>query len=504
MSNLATGISDGRLRWGILGTGFIAGLLTQDLVNNGFTVQAVGSRSVASGTAFSQKFGIPSAHFSYEALVEDPDVDVVYVATPHAFHHTHALLALNAGKHVLVEKPFAMNAREAQEIVDLAAEKGLVVLEAMWTRFLPHMVRLRDIIAEGKLGDVRKVVASHNQDLPKDPAHRLNDPALGGGALLDLGIYPISFAFDVLGTPTAVRASASKTVTGVDRQTAVIFEYAHGQQALLDCELDAAGANRAVVIGNKGWIDIESVWYTPTTFTLYGADGGPLESFAQTVQDRGMQYQAVELERLVHEGAISGAILPPHESVAVMVAMDEIRQQIGLVYDADGPLERPASLDSGVPRTLQLRQQEEDLVFHRFDNGDAWVLGAAMASQAKAEGHAVAIDIRRHNVTLFHCSLPGATEDQSAWIRRKAATTLRFERSTALLKEEFSSKGIDPTLGGWLDTEDYTLAGGSFPIRVRGVGVVGAITVSGLASDEDHEFVISHVRKHIALSASTG
>ena len=168
---------------------------------------------------------------------------------------------------MLVEKPFTMNAREAQEIVALAEAKGLVVLEAMWSRFLPHMVRIREIIAEGTLGEVRKVIASHNQNLPKDPAHRLNDPALGGGALLDLGIYPVSFAFDVLGTPDTIRASASMTATGVDRQTAAIFEYAQGQQALVDCELDAAGANRAVVIGTEGWIDIESTWYNPTPFT---------------------------------------------------------------------------------------------------------------------------------------------------------------------------------------------------------------------------------------------
>ena len=125
----------------------------------------------------------------------------MYIATPHPFHHANALLALNAGKHVLIEKAFTMNAREAQDIVDFAESKGLVALEAMWTRFLPHMVRLREIIQEGTIGEVRKVVASHNQNLPEDPAHRLNDPALGGGALLDLGIYPVSFAFDILGAP---------------------------------------------------------------------------------------------------------------------------------------------------------------------------------------------------------------------------------------------------------------------------------------------------------------
>ena len=335
MPNNGSGTSDGRLRWGILGTGFIADLQVRDLVDNGFAVQAVGSRSLETSQAFASRFGIPTAHGSYEDLAADPDVDVVYVATPHVFHHENALLALNAGKHVLVEKAFTINARQAQEIVDLAAGKGLVALEAMWTRFLPHMARLREIVAGGTLGEVRKVVASHNQDLPKDPAHRLNDPALGGGALLDLGVYPVSFSFDVFGAPHRILASAAMTATGVDRQTAAIVEYADGQQALVDCALDTAGNNRAAIIGTGGWVEIESVWYNPTPFTRYDASGNIVERFDEPVQGRGMQYQAAELERLVREGLTAGTVLPPGESVAIMAALDEVRRQIGLTYDAD-------------------------------------------------------------------------------------------------------------------------------------------------------------------------
>jgi len=333
---LSNGTSDGTIRWGILGTGFIAGLQTQDLKDNGFTVQAVGSRSTESSRAFAEQHGVATAHGSYEELVADPLIDVVYIATPHPFHRDNALLALNAGKHVLVEKSFTMNAREAQEIVDLAESKGLVALEAMWTRFLPHMIRLREIIQEGTIGEVRKVVASHNQSLPQDPAHRLNDPALGGGALLDLGIYPVSFAFDILGSPVTIKASASMSATGVDRQTAAIFEYANGAQALVDCELDAASANRAMVIGTQGWIDIEHTWYNPVPFTVHAVDGTVVERYDQPVNSRGMQYQAAELERLVRTGATSGTILPPSETVDIMAAMDEIRRQTGLSYDADG------------------------------------------------------------------------------------------------------------------------------------------------------------------------
>ncbi|MCP1412402.1 Gfo/Idh/MocA family protein [Paenarthrobacter sp. A20] len=332
---LSNGTSDGTIRWGILGTGFIAGLQTKDLNENGFTVQAVGSRSLDSSKAFAEQYGVATAHGCYEDLVADPLIDVVYIATPHPFHHANALLALNAGKHVLVEKSFTMNAREAQDIIDVAESKGLVALEAMWTRFLPHMIRVRDIIAAGTIGEVRKVVASHNQSLPQDPAHRLNDPALGGGALLDLGIYPVSFAFDILGTPAAIRASASMSATGVDRQTAAIFEYTNGAQAIVDCELDAASANRAMVIGTNGWIDIEHTWYNPVPFTVHAVDGSVIERYDEPVGSRGMQFQAAELERLVRDGSTAGTVLPPAETVAIMAAMDEMRRQIGLSYEAD-------------------------------------------------------------------------------------------------------------------------------------------------------------------------
>jgi predicted dehydrogenase len=329
------GLSAPRARWGILGTGFIAGLQTPDLVDNGSVVQAVGSRTMASAAEFAARFQIPTSHGSYEDLVADPDVDVVYISTPHPFHHENALLALDAGKHVLIEKPFAMNAWQAREIVELAETKGLIALEAMWTRYLPHMVRIRELIRSGALGEVRTVIADHNQNLPKDPAHRLNDPALGGGALLDLGIYPVSFAFDLFGAPTRIRAAASMTETGVDRQTAMIFEYDGGQQAVLHCALDTAGPNQASIIGTEGRIEIPSVWYTPSAFTRYDADGNVVERFDEPVTGRGMQYQAQEMERLIAAGSIANDILPPRQSIQVMEAMDEVRRQIGLVYASD-------------------------------------------------------------------------------------------------------------------------------------------------------------------------
>jgi predicted dehydrogenase len=323
------------LRWGILGTGWIAHQQTTDLLGNGFVVSAIGSRSQATADAFAAEFGIPTAHGSYEALVADPNVDAIYVSTPHPSHAAGATLALNAGKHVLLEKPFTLNAGEARAVVELAASKNLVVLEAMWSRFLPHMLRIREIIAAGTLGEVRTVLADHNQNLPKDPKHRINNPELGGGALLDLGIYPVSVAYDVFGAPSTIRATASMTTTGVDRQTAIVLGFADGQQAVLHTALDTLGPNRAAVIGTLGRIEIESVWYNPTAFTVYDNEGAIIEQFDQPVRNRGMQYQAWELERLVAEGQVAGDILPAAESVQIMETLDEVRRQIGLVYPGE-------------------------------------------------------------------------------------------------------------------------------------------------------------------------
>ncbi|MBX0299857.1 Gfo/Idh/MocA family oxidoreductase [Cryobacterium sp. 1639] len=324
------------LRWGILATGGIAHAFTGDLVKNGLTVQAVGSRSQASADAFAAEFGIPTAHPSYEALVADPDVDIIYVSTPHPFHAANASLALEAGKHVLVEKPITVNAGEARALVALAESKNLLLLEAMWTRFLPHMGRIRDIIAGGSLGEVRSLIADHTQDLPDDPSHRINALELGGGALLDLGIYPVSFASALFGPPETILASATLKDTGVDAQIATIFRYAGGQIASLISASDTKGPNTASILGTDGRIDIDEVWYTPTSFRVYNAANEVVEEYSTPeFTGRGMHWQALEAERLVAAGLLTSELLTVTESVQIMETLDEIRAQIGLVYPGE-------------------------------------------------------------------------------------------------------------------------------------------------------------------------
>ncbi len=326
---------DRPIRWGILGTGFIAGLFATDLCAAGLTIQAVASRTLVKAEEFQAEFGIPTAYSSYEELVADADVDVVYVATPHPFHAEHALLAIAAGKHVLIEKPFTLNAREAMRVAAAAAEADVVVLEAMWTRFLPHMLRIREIIAAGTLGEIRTVLADHNQLLSDDPLHRINNPELGGGALLDLGIYPVSFAVDMLGLPSKITATASMTSTGVDRQIALILTHDDGRQSVLQAALDTLGPNRASVLGTKGRIEIEPVWYAQTAFTVYDGDNVVIERFDERLESRGMQAQAIELERVIRGELAESELMPVAETIAIMSILDDARSQIGLRYPGE-------------------------------------------------------------------------------------------------------------------------------------------------------------------------
>ncbi|MGL3151038.1 Gfo/Idh/MocA family protein [Microbacterium sp. A82] len=326
------------LRWGILATGGIAHSFASDLRTAGLDLVAVGSRSQASADKFAAEFSIPRAHASYEALVADPDVDIIYVSTPHPMHHAGAKLALEAGKHVLVEKSFTLNRAEAEDLQRIATEHGLLAMEAMWTRYLPHMVRIREIIAEGTLGEIRAVTADHTQLLPSDPTHRLNALELGGGALLDLGIYPVSFIWDILGAPTSIKAVARLVETGADAEVATLMTHEGGAVSTSISSSRAAGANVATIVGTQARIEIDRVWYCPTSFRVIGPDGSVLESYESEIDGRGMQYQAFAAEGAVAAGDTAGALLPLPlaESVAIMGTLDEIRAQIGVRYPSEG------------------------------------------------------------------------------------------------------------------------------------------------------------------------
>jgi predicted dehydrogenase len=321
------GMADGPLRWGILGTGLIAEVFTTDLkLSDSGIVAAVGSRTQEAADRFAQKHGIDRAHSSYESLVADPEIDVVYVATPHPMHRDNAILALEAGKPVLVEKPFTMNAAEARDIVAVAREKQLFAMEAMWTRFLPHVAVIRDWLSQGALGEVVSVSADHGQWFAEDPEFRLFAPGLGGGALLDLGIYPVSFASMVLGTPNRIVSISDPAFTGVDAQTSMLFGYEGGAHAVLTCTLRAMSPTTAAIVGTDARIEIDGDFYAPTSVRLIPRVGEPMLVTSEH-EGRGLRHQADEVALRLAAQDLESPRMSLDETISIMETMDTVLAQ---------------------------------------------------------------------------------------------------------------------------------------------------------------------------------
>ncbi|MCG2797503.1 MAG: Gfo/Idh/MocA family oxidoreductase [Cellulomonas sp.] len=322
------------IRWGIIGAGGIAGHFAQSVAyHTRAQVVAVGSRNRDRAERFATANHIPTAHTSYRDLVEDPHVDVVYVATPHSEHRTHALQAIRAGKHVLVEKAFTRNRAEAQEVFDAAAAAGVFVMEAMWTRFLPHVAALHQIIDAGEIGEIVNLRADHGQFFAYDPKHRLYAPELAGGALLDLGVYPISWAHDFLGVPASVHALGQLTETNVDGQVSVIAEYGPRQLATLFTTLWAKTPTTSSISGTEGHVRVAGDFYGPTSFRVTRRDGR-CWTFDQPVTE-GLQYEAAEVSRCIAEGRTQSERMTWQATLDVMGTLDEVRRQIKVAYPGE-------------------------------------------------------------------------------------------------------------------------------------------------------------------------
>lgn len=318
-------------RWGILGTGGIAKAFADDLANlSGHVVGAVGSRSLDKANKFASFYGA-RAFGSYEELVADQEIDAIYVALPHTFHQKGVLLASAAKKHVLCEKPFSVNVSQAQEMVDAAQRNGVALMEAMWARFLPHYAQVREIISSGVLGEILTIHADHGQRLADQNIPRLVDPALAGGALLDLGIYPVSFAHMILGNPTKITASGVLTDAGVDAQTSMIFDYANGAQAILNTTMIEQTPCRAVVAGRNGWLEIDRVFYNPTSMRVVLFSGEVIE-YPNTYIGHGLREQAEHFKTLVRAGEKQSKLLSWKDTVDIMNTLDQVRAQINLKF----------------------------------------------------------------------------------------------------------------------------------------------------------------------------
>lgn len=338
------------LRWGILAAGSIARVFAKDLAiidpeRRSHAITAVASRDIVRAAQFASDFNIPQHFESYSQVLASPDVDVVYIANVQSAHFDAVIQALHAGKHVLCEKPFAINYREADEMFRLAREKNLFIMEAMWTRFLPHIRSILELIEEGVIGEPRFVIADHGQWVYRKNDHRLLDPLRGGGALLDLGVYPITLAHLILGAPEEVAATASFTDRGVDSEVSIGLHYSKGRSATLHTTIESVTATRATIAGNEGRIEIDRSFYAPAGFTIYRHDGSESrhENSLRIPGYVGLGEQVGEVARAIASGEVESPLRRHQETLDVMETMDRIRKQIGLRY----PSEISHSNDSG-------------------------------------------------------------------------------------------------------------------------------------------------------------
>jgi predicted dehydrogenase len=320
------------IRWGVVGPGRIAESLVKDFdVVDGARVIAVASRSIDRAEAFAGRHAIERAYGSYAEIMADPDVDVLYLATPHPQHHPLALAALDAGKALLVEKAFTATTPGAAEVVERARKTGLFTMEAMWTRFQPAVVAVRELIADGAIGEVRSVQADLGVAREYDPADRLFDLALGGGALLDLGVYVVSFAQMLLGDPERVVAAGSLFPSGADAEASLLLDYGDGRTAALMTSLRNALPGQARIFGTTGWIDVLPRFHHPKTFVLH-RNGADPETITHPPLGAGYAHELIEVTDGVREGRSESAVMPLSDTLAVQAVLGEAAEQLGVQH----------------------------------------------------------------------------------------------------------------------------------------------------------------------------
>jgi predicted dehydrogenase len=318
-------------RWGILAPGRIARKFAEGLkAVPDARLEAVGSRDRERAEAFAREFGAARWHGSYEELVSDPGIDAIYVSSPHSLHAEHSILALEAGKAVLCEKPFAVNAAQARRVVEKARSLRLFCMEAMWTRFLPTMARLRELLAAGVIGEPRMLTADFGFRSDGNPRGRLMDPSLGGGSLLDVGIYPVSLAFMVLGPAERVTGLAHLGATGVDEEAVVLMSHRGGALSVSTSAVRTATPQLAVVMGTAGRVELDRGWWNGKELTVFLP--GETRRIEPPRVGNGYNYEAVEVGRCLREGALESAVMGLDESLLILGALDEARRQWGLRY----------------------------------------------------------------------------------------------------------------------------------------------------------------------------
>ena len=324
-------------RFGILSTGNIAHRFAHDLaLMNDVEIAAVGSRNLSSAQAYAQELSVPRAYGSYEEVAADPDVDIVYIGTPHVFHKENTVMCLKAGKPVLCEKAFAMNAAEAGAMIDMARDKGAFLMEAMWSRFFPVWVKVRELLAEGRIGEVRSIDADFGFAANPDPESRVFKRELGGGALLDIGIYPVSLALMVFGRePDGIASVVDMGTTGVDEEEGIVLDFGDGRHAVINCSLRVNMETAAAIYGTKGYIRIPRKFFKPERLVVGNYDDESQEEFVFDLDGYGFTYEVREVMRCLHEGALESSIMSHADSRAALRTLDRIRAQWGLTYPGE-------------------------------------------------------------------------------------------------------------------------------------------------------------------------
>ena len=324
-----------RTRWGILSTGNIAKKFAEGLTAvEDAELVAVGSRSQEKADQFGDQFKIPRRHAGYEALAADPDVDAIYVATPHPFHMDDTLLCLKHGKAVLCEKPFAINVAQAEKMIAFARRKKVFLMEAMWTHYFPAMAKVRELIAQGAIGEVRLAKADFCFRAKLNPEGRLFNPHLGGGALLDVGVYTLAFAHMVFNKgPASLSSTAHLGQTKVDEQCAMILGYKGGAMAVLTCAVRTNAPHEAVIYGTDGWIRIPPLFWQPDRIVVCRGNKEKELTFPRL--GNGYSYEAVEVGRCLRQGKLQSDIMPHAKTLSIMRTMDALRKQWRLKYPGE-------------------------------------------------------------------------------------------------------------------------------------------------------------------------
>lgn len=322
------------IRWGILGAGNIAGALVDAIrATEDGEVAAIASRSQDRADSFAARFEIPHAYEGYDGLLEDATLDAVYVATTNDLHHRNTLDAIAAGKAVLCEKPFALNAGQAEEMAQAARSAGVFVMEAMWMRFIPAIEHLLEMVGSGELGEIRAVLADFGFDAGAATGHRLIEPGLGGGALLDLGVYPISLAMMLLGNPDTVAGTAAMTESGVDGQVIATLGYGGGALATAFASFRAASPIEAHIVGSAGRVRLRSPFHHSQQLDV-STDAG-MHEVPVAYEGNGYQYEVAEVHRALAAGEFESPKRPLADTIAVMDVLDRVRAEIGLAYPGE-------------------------------------------------------------------------------------------------------------------------------------------------------------------------